>query len=460
MRKLKKRLKNWLNQLAKDNVRARGVIRWCMNAYGLLHYRLTTFWLGTDDHTVLFASFDGRAYSDSPRAIFEHMVRSREFEGCTLVWGVRKAKVAKLRKTVRKLREEVYPEIAGIPSEKLDAESLPGPKIVVVGYNGKQWRRYLATAKYWVLNFKVPDYLRPKRDQVFLQTWHGTPLKRLGYDLEHFDNVLNTREGMQRRYGLETEKFSWFVSPSPFATEKFKSAWRMEEHGKDGIILQTGYPRNDILTTHTPSDVDRIKARIFGHFYLPYEQKVKRPTIVLYAPTYRSDHHESGKGYTYDDELDFERLRAEFGDDVIVLFRTHWLIAGRFDFERYAGFVYNVSGYDDMSDLYLISDVLITDYSSSMFDFSILKRPMIFYMYDLEHYRDESNGFYFDPEEVLPGPIVRTEDELVGALHDVVEGRFAYDERYERFNERFNSLEDGHASERVVNAVLDAARDR
>ena len=332
------------------------------------------------------------------------------------------------------------------------------PRIVIVKYLGRTWRKYVGTAKYWFFNFKIDDSLFPRADQVFLQTWHGTPLKRLGYDLEHFDNLMNTEAEMKKRYGVEVRKFTYFLSPSAFATEKFKSAWRMEDFGKGDIIVEEGYPRNDILFNYTEENLDRIKNRIFGYFYLPYEKQIKRKTIVLYAPTYRANQHKTGVGYTYKTEVDFDRLQRELRDDFIILFRAHYFVASKFDFRRYGGFIYDVSKVNDINDLYLIADVLVTDYSSSMFDYANLRRPMIFHMYDLEHYRDESNGFYFDPGEELPGPIVRTDDELIAALRAVPE--FTYDEKYRRFNEKFDPLDDGHVCERVVNRVFGSEDER
>ena len=124
-----------------------------------------------------------------------------------------------------------------------------------------------------------------------------------------------------------------------------------------------------------------------------------------------------------------------------------------FNFEKYKGFVYNASDVDDINDLYVISDMLITDYSSVFFDYANLKRPIIFYMYDLEYYRDKSNGFYFDVEENLPGKIVKTDDDLIDEIIRVSK-EFKYDEKYKQFNEKFNYLDDGEASKRVVETVI------
>ena len=183
----------------------------------------------------------------------------------------------------------------------------------------------------------------------------------------------------------------------------------------------------------------KIKKSLFGYYYLEYEKNIKKKKIILYAPTYRANQHETGVGYTYKEEVDFEKMRKQLGEDYIILFRPHYFIANQFDFDKYEGFVYDVSKIDDINELYVISDILITDYSSVFFDYANLKRPMIFYMYDLEHYRDESNGFYIDVEEELPGRIIRTDDDLIDEIKRV-SNEFEYDEKYKRFNEKYNYL--------------------
>jgi CDP-glycerol glycerophosphotransferase len=136
-----------------------------------------------------------------------------------------------------------------------------------------------------------------------------------------------------------------------------------------------------------------------------------------------------------------------------VLFRAHYLVASAFDFAAQGGFVIDVSKTGDINDLYVISDVLVTDYSSVFFDYANLRRPVVFYMYDLEHYAHELRGFYLDIDE-LPGPIVRTTAELVDAIKTAGESSDADKERYERFCARFTYLDDGHASERVLSRVF------
>jgi CDP-glycerol glycerophosphotransferase len=196
------------------------------------------------------------------------------------------------------------------------------------------------------------------------------------------------------------------------------------------------------LPNTTDEDIIRVK-KLLG---LEHMQK----KIILYAPTWRDNQHTTGVGYTLDLGTDFDKLRMALQDEYIILFRAHYLVANKFDFAKYAGFIYDVSHIDDINDLYIISDLLITDYSSVFFDYANLKRPMIFYMYDLDLYQEILRGFYLDLEE-LPGPIVRSENELIAAIKNSTN---VDEEVITRFNKKFNYLEDGQAAKRVVEEVF------
>ncbi|MFR4375168.1 MAG: CDP-glycerol glycerophosphotransferase family protein, partial [Acutalibacteraceae bacterium] len=154
--------------------------------------------------------------------------------------------------------------------------------------------------------------------------------------------------------------------------------------------------------------------------------------------------------YTCDCPVDFDRLRASLSEDFVILFRAHYLVADQFDFSRYAGFVLDVSGIDDINDLYVVSDMLITDYSSVFFDYANLGRPILFYMYDLELYRGRLHEFYLEPDE-LPGEIVRDE----AALADAVRRSIGAGAQLGAFNARFNPYQDGQASKRIVEAMIE-----
>lgn len=413
-------MKENLTQIAKKNLMFRAVLRKSLYLYRLIHYKVITFGKKVDDKLIIFACFGGSSYTCSPKAIYQYMLNDEKYKDYKFVWAFKE------------------------PEKYKYLEQNKNTKVVLIGRN--EYKKKIASAKYWFFNYKIPDYIYPNKKQVFVQCWHGTPLKRLGCDLTHFDNALNTVKGMKKRYRIEAKKFDYFISPSKFASEKFISAWDLKSIGKEDIILEEGYPRNDFLYNYNEQDVKKIKEQ------LGIEDEGKK--IVLYAPTYRGNQHQSGVGYVYKEEVDFERMQKELGQDYIILFRPHYFVANQFDFEKYKGFVYDVSKVDDVNHLYVIADILITDYSSVFFDYANLKRPMIFHMYDLEHYRDESNGFYFDVNEILPGKITRTDDELIDEIKRISK-EFAYDEKYKKFNEQFNYLDDGMASKRVVEKVIE-----
>ena len=415
-----KKLRIWAMNLSKKSKLFREFARKGMYILKRTKYVITGFNKKIDEKTIVFSCFNGKSYTCSPKAIYEYMLTDEKYKDYKFIWFFNDVK----------------------KYEFLNKNA--NTKVVL--NKSKEYTKYLQTAKYWIFNFKIADYIKPKKEQVFLQCWHGTPLKRLGCDLTHFDNQLNTSKEMKKRYKIEAEKFSYFISPSKYCTEKFISAWNLKEIGKENIIIEKGYPRNDFLFKYTEEDVKRIKQKILG-------ENITDKKIILYAPTYRANQHKSGVGYVYKEEADFTKMRERLGKDYIILFRPHYFVANAFDFEKYKGFVYNVSDIDDINELYIISDILITDYSSVFFDYANLKRPMIFYMYDLEYYRDKSNGFYFDVEKELPGRIVKTDDELINEILRVTKD-FKYDERYKKFNDTYNYLDDGNASKRVIEEVI------
>lgn len=388
-----------------------------------LKYRLTNYRKnGLDEKLVLFETFNGRSYACSPKAIYLAMLEDERFADYRFVWAFQK------------------------PKEK--GALLPDhERTEVVLTNSDRFFDICASAGTIVVNSNFPARVKLKKEQTLLETWHGTPLKRLGYDIDtsgKSGDAMNSIRDIHKRYDENSKRFTYLVSPSPFATEKLSSAFNLAAIGKQDIMLEIGYPRNDMLINHTAKDIERVKTDIG----IPANKK-----ILLYAPTYRDNSHQSCLGYTYKEEMDFESLKKALGDEWVVLFRAHYFVANSFDFEKHQGFVYDVSKLDDINELYIISDVLVTDYSSVFFDYANLERPMLFYMYDLEQYRDNLRGFYFDYNEV-PGPVVREQSELekeLGRLDTYFE---RYGDRYRAFREKFNPLDDGHVSEKVLDILI------
>lgn len=374
-----------------------------------------------DEKMIIFESFMGRTYSDNPRAIYEEMLKDDKYKDFRFIWAFKK------------------------PMEKNDIEQLS--RATIIKYNSLDYYKYYSKAKYFVSNSRIPEAIKPREGQVYIQTWHGTPLKRLGYDLTtEGGNALNSLKDMQNKYKADAERYSYLLAPSKFCTEKFTSCFNLKENNPNCNIIEEGYPRNDFLSNYTQKDIENIKNELNIN-------NIGNKKIILYAPTWRDNQHTSGVGYTYKVDVDFDLLQKELGNEYIILFRAHYFVANSFDFEKYKGFIYDVSHYESINDLYVVADMLITDYSSVFFDYAILKRPIIFYMYDLKAYQEDIRGFYIDLKE-LPGNIVENEKDLIIEINNM-KNNFKYDERYQKFHDKFNSLEDGEATKRVLKKIME-----
>lgn len=347
---------------------------------------------------VIFESHMGKQYSDSPKYIYEELMKQNK--KMKYIWSF----------------------------ENPDNVSLPGPAIKVKRNSIKHYY-YLNRSKYWVDNQGMAHLAKKKKEQIYLQTWHGTPLKKMGYDQNNLKNVDSLRR-------LRKQVYAWdyFVSPNAYSTEIFKRAFLIE-----GEVIETGYPRNDILVQQPVEVIKKVKEQIG----IPDGKKV-----VLYAPTFRdwdqNSHHNVLR--------DIQTLSREIDKDTIILLRLHYLLATKVTELGLPEQIINVSTYSDIQELYLISDMLITDYSSVMFDFAVLKRPIILYCYDLEDYL-YYRGTYFDIAQNAPGPICNNIEEVISFISSP-ESLKQYDEKLLSFNRKFASLEDGHASERVIEKVF------
>ena len=357
---------------------------------------------------VLYDVFEGKSYSDSPRAVHQELVRrGSELEH---LWVVR------------------------------DDRMIPPAGASAVVYESPEWYEALARSRYIVGNTHLPSWIERREGQVIVQTWHGTPLKRIGFD---FDNDWFSDTAYLEALEREGKQWSLLVSPNSFSTPILKRAFHYE-----GEILASGYPRNDVLLA---DDREKHAEQVRRALGLPEGKKV-----VLYAPTWREDRVRHNGGHQLDLRIDLEQARAALGDDHVLLIRPHAHVVEPVPGEG-DGFVWDVGSYPDIQDLYLISDVLITDYSSVMFDYAITGRPILFFTYDLEHYRDALRGFYFDFEATAPGPLLHTSGELVEALRDITPVVERYAPAYAAFREAFCDLDDGAASVRVVDRMLGQA---
>lgn len=291
----------------------------------------------------------------------------------------------------------------------------------------------LATAKYLVNNVNFPNEYVKRDGQIEIQTMHGTPLKTLGLDVKSdFRNETN-----RKIYIEKNSRWDYLIVQGEFMKSKAYDCYAFEKE-----ILETGYPRTDILFNADEKQVLKIK-KTLG---LPLDKK-----IILYTPTWRT------KG-AFDMQLDLEKMKSKLGDKYIVLVRLHHLCAPNDGIEADNEFVFDLHSYRSVEDLYLISDILITDYSSVMFDYALLNKPMLFFTYDLEDYRDNLRGLYVDIESEAPGSLVFNTDEVINAIVNIDDEMKKSSEKISAFKEKYLTYENGESCKKVVDRVLNPNR--
>ena len=384
---------------------------------------LKNCWLyPVDEKLVVFEVFNGRSFSDSPRAIYEEMLQDPAYNDFKFIW------IFKNPQNFQDLFEG-------------------NERVTLVKKNTSKYYQAYASAKYWVYNAGIAGVLHPRKGQSYIETWHGTPLKRICCDIIYDNYPLRDLKSMHKRYRSISKKIAYMPSLSDFYEEKITSAFLLDEVGKENVFIKTGYPRNSRLYSSQQEDIPAIKATL----NIPTDKK-----IILYAPTWRNTEYVDSLGFVYQKSFDISAFLRQMGDDYIILFRLHYLQQINPD-ELTDSRVFDVSNVHDINDLYLISDMLITDYSSTMFDYAILKRPMLFYMYDRNTYVNEQTGIYFDLEE-LPGPIVQSEALLASEVLNLF-NHFSYDEKYKKFNAKFNQYGDENAAKNLLQLCMPSTGD-
>ncbi|HEX2073245.1 MAG TPA: CDP-glycerol glycerophosphotransferase family protein [Geodermatophilus sp.] len=352
---------------------------------------------------IVYVAFRGH-FSDSPRALYEGLLRRGV--DATHTW------------LSAPHTQATFPD-----------------DVATVTFGSPESIAALEAADLVISNDHIPLDWEKKPGATYLQTWHGTPLKRIHND------VLWAPEGRLAYLEHDIAKWDHLLSPNAVSTERMRRAF-----GYTGPIAETGYPRNDLLNS---PERDRIRAEVRAELGVSDEQ-----TVVLYTPTWRDDLVFKKTGpQDFEFPIDLDDFTERLGSDHVLLLRLHNMVMDRLELVE-GSVVRDVCSHPDIRDLYLAADVMVTDYSSTMFDFAITGKPLLFFTYDLDYFRDELRGFYFDLAEVAPAPLLRTSKELVDALADVEAVTAEHAERYARFRETFCHLEDGHATERVLDLLF------
>ncbi|MDG4763489.1 bifunctional glycosyltransferase family 2 protein/CDP-glycerol:glycerophosphate glycerophosphotransferase [Solwaraspora sp. WMMD406] len=372
------------------------------------YYRLRLR-LPMDPNLALYAAYWYRGYSCNPAAI--HAKAAEMAPQIESVWVVRRDRAATMP---------------------------PGVPYVVAG----TWRYYraLARATWLINNVNFPDYVRKRPGSVHVQTHHGTPVKVMGLDQQrhpigatsmNFPNLLR-----------RVDRWDFSISANTFSTQMWERAY------PGGFVsIDSGYPRNDRLALATADDVAAARTSLG---IAPGER------VVLYLPTHRE--HQPG----WRPEFDADEFAEVIGPDGWLLVRSHYFHdrdrTGRAPDAPATGRVRDMSAHPVVEDLYLAADVLITDYSSAMFDYAVLDRPIVIYAPDAAAYA-MARGVYFDITAEAPGAVATTFGHLLDVFRTGAVDDDAAIKARTQFRARFCHLDDGHAAERVVRRALLGERD-
>ncbi|WP_405820313.1 CDP-glycerol:glycerophosphate glycerophosphotransferase [Streptomyces sp. NBC_00838] len=359
--------------------------------------------------SVVFESHMGKCYGDSPRAIHEEL-REQRRRGMRHIWSYASS-------------------TDGFPADARLVRRL-------------SWRYLwaLARAQYWVDNQGFPLDLRKPPATTYLQTWHGSAYKRMGF-AESRIKAQNAPE--REKLSAALGRFDHFLVRSEHDVATLARDYRLPAES----LVRCGYPRNDRLVRARATDESRgrfPRPALAAGLGIPDHRQV-----VLYAPTFRGM---PKKGRPTRLPLDVRRFAERFGDEYVLLVRAHYLESAALPVCP-PGTVIDVSAHHDVSELLCLADALITDYSSIMFDYALLDRPMVFFAPDLDAYVAE-RGSYFDLRAEAPGPVAESEAELLRVMGELKKSDTAHREDRARFAEKFGGFESGQAARTAVDVLF------
>ncbi|UQS85715.1 CDP-glycerol glycerophosphotransferase family protein [Apilactobacillus apisilvae] len=361
---------------------------------------------------VIFESFKGKDINDNPAAIYEEWINQHPKKKDLAYFAVKVSEYNDLKNK--------YPNV------KMVRRFLP------------KWVWIMARANFWVFNSRTPNWWRKNKGTTYMQTWHGTPLKKLGIDIANVKMPGTNTDRYKERFVKEAHRWDYLIAPNQYSHQIFARAFDFNNK-----FLDIGYPRNDILYSGNNKDyINKLKYKLIG------DNKSK---IIMYAPTWRDDDYKTRGVYNFELPFSLEEFFNNVDDNAILIIRPHYLVKDSINISGYEDRV-KIMAEEDISELYLISDLLITDYSSVMFDYANLKRPMLFFAYDLDHYEEELRGFYFNYKNDVPGPLVQISSEFYNKISEFNHyNKFNnYDEKFENFYKKFCSWESEDSSKKFV----------
>ena len=375
-----------------------------MKVFIQIYYILHIF-TKVNNKRILFEAYWGKSISCNPKAMMDYMIENGYNDYQFIVVYNGKDKISNNR-------------------------------VKYVNIRSIDYLYYLCTSKYWVVNSHIMGELKPKKNQVYMQTWHAAgAFKKFGLDIIESED---DRDHEKLAWRKEAQNWDYLLCSSEEVREIYSNAFGVSED----IIYPIGIPRNDCF--YDKEKILELKKYINSQIGNNLGKK-----IVLYAPTFRDNRE-------FKLMFDFDKLYKELGDEYVILLKLHPNImddAINID-EKYSNFVFNFSHYGEMQELLLAADLLITDYSSVIFDFALTGNPIILYSYDLDEYKNEIRGFYYEYESFVPGPIVKTENQLIKEIKNYDELKSRNSNRVKNFAKKFNQREEKSSSQLAVELLL------
>lgn len=344
-----------------------------------------------NQNKIYMTCFDGGKFGFDQKAILEY-IDDKESNKYVFIWGANK---------------------------KLVTRNIQIKNVIFCKINSLRWLYHVMTSRVCIYNINPPSYIPFRKNQLLINTWHGFGIKVTGKYAPHFD---------KRQFNKST----CFLSQSEFYTDRVLR----ESFEYSGEIINTGAPRNDVLFSKKSKDIaNQVKEKY----------NVKDKKIILYAPTFRNDFN------LYMPSIDFTKvlnnIQNKFGGEWVIFLRLHPMLTERVDLNR--KYIVDVSGYDDMQELLCASDILISDYSSTIWDFALQKRPVFIYADDLEKYK-KSRGFYYNIEDA-PYLVAQNNEELCNNIQKF--NNKDYLNKLEKFSAKVNSYENGQACKKVYEYI-------
>lgn len=361
---------------------------------------------------IIYQVRDGQSMTDSPFHIFKYLLKKEGYEDYKHIWVVDSLKK-------KKEYAKIYRDNKNI-------------KFIIK--ESKDYLYYLTKCKYIINNATFPTYFTKKPSQIYINTWHGTPLKHMGLDVQN--NLIGSQNTIKNFLNSD-----YIISPNPYTSEIFKNAFKLNNINSNAI-LEVGYPRIDAtINTSKTYVIDKLKFQ--------YSNIDQRP-ILLYSPTWRGDDVNNPENNLTEISNTIASLKKMTNYNILL--KVHPFIfkhaKSRSELSQYL-----VDDNIDTNELLSIVDILVTDYSSIFFDFLVTKKPILFYVPDYNTY-ELNRGLYLDLNS-LPGPSIYNLDSLISSINNIDEIFKSYKDKYKYYYKKFASLNDGKVTERVVNHIFE-----